>query len=205
MQDQIKSHLTDLMLAAPPRVRFQLSEALSIISAHDFPARWPTLLPGLLERLDTPDEQRLAGLLATADSIFQRYRNQYMTSELSRELEYSQQLVRPLLATLRRLAPRAAETAADPAAQALVLSNLRAVVSIFYSLNSPGLTDVRSLGSLRVQGWVGGWVRGVGRGCAWGGCARGVARGGVARGGNRKGGATRRAVRLERATAVEAA
>lgn len=28
------------MLSTPPRVRAQLSEALTIISTHDFPARW---------------------------------------------------------------------------------------------------------------------------------------------------------------------
>lgn len=141
-QDQIKAHLTDLMLAAPPLVRAQLSEALSLISEHDFPAKWPTLLPGLLERLQTDDVQRLAGVLATADSIYQRYRNQFMTDSLSLELEYSQQMVKPLLATLKRLTPRATEAATpDAAQQALVIADIRSVVSIFYSLNSPGLTD----------------------------------------------------------------
>ncbi|KFM24134.1 Exportin-2 [Auxenochlorella protothecoides] len=140
-KDQIKVHITDLMLAAPVRVRSQLSEALSIISSHDFPARWPALLPGLLERLESADEVRLAGVLATADSIYQRYRAQFMTDALSAELDYSQQVVAPLLATLRRLTPRIAERAADPPAQALLLSNIQLVVSIFYSLNSPGLTE----------------------------------------------------------------
>ncbi|KAL6780583.1 hypothetical protein ACKKBF_B12565 [Auxenochlorella protothecoides x Auxenochlorella symbiontica] len=140
-KDQIKVHITDLMLAAPVRVRSQISEALSIISSHDFPARWPALLPGLLERLESADEVRLAGVLATADSIYQRYRAQFMTDALSAELDYSQQVVAPLLATLRRLTPRIAERAADPPAQALLLSNIQLVVSIFYSLNSPGLTE----------------------------------------------------------------
>ena len=45
-QDQIKAHITDLMLSAPPRVRAQLSEALSIISSHDFPAKWQVGLGG---------------------------------------------------------------------------------------------------------------------------------------------------------------
>lgn len=45
-QDQVKTHITDLMLSAPPRVRAQLSEALSIISSHDFPARWQVRCAG---------------------------------------------------------------------------------------------------------------------------------------------------------------
>lgn len=51
VQDQVKAHITDLMLSTPPRVRAQLSEALSIISSHDFPARWPSLLPHLVEKV----------------------------------------------------------------------------------------------------------------------------------------------------------
>jgi hypothetical protein len=40
VQEQIKSLITSLMLNAPPPVRAQLSEALTIISGHDFPSRW---------------------------------------------------------------------------------------------------------------------------------------------------------------------
>jgi hypothetical protein len=39
------------MLNTPPLVRAQLSEALTLISGHDFPAAWPQLLPELVERL----------------------------------------------------------------------------------------------------------------------------------------------------------
>ena len=74
LQDQIKAHITDLMLSAPPRVRAQLSEALAIVSGHDFPARWPQLLPHLVEKLAATDPQTLHGVLGTADSIYQRYR-----------------------------------------------------------------------------------------------------------------------------------
>ena len=86
MQDQVKAHITDLMLSAPPRVRAQLREALSIVSSHDFPARWPTLLPHLIEKLGgsggaegaraaAADLSLINGVLSTADSIYQRYRS----------------------------------------------------------------------------------------------------------------------------------
>ena len=45
MQEQIKSLLTGLMLSTPPLARAQLSEALSVVSSHDFPRKWATLLP----------------------------------------------------------------------------------------------------------------------------------------------------------------
>lgn len=74
VQEQIKSLIVDLMLSAPQRVRSQLSEALSIISSHDFPAKWHTLLPLLIDKLRTDDMQLVNGVLSTADSIYQRYR-----------------------------------------------------------------------------------------------------------------------------------
>ena len=217
LQERVKTHITDLMLSAPPRVRAQLSEALSIISSHDFPARWQTLLPHLVDKMASPDQQLVNGVLSTADSIYQRYRHgictrgcqgwldcllwasagcyrcarcwlrrphahieklslagivcsscfcralstspallclrrllcrgQFMTDKLSDELQYSQALVQPLLACLQSLSKKVAELAAagEGAVEALrlVLSNVQLVASIFYSLNSPGLTDVR--------------------------------------------------------------
>jgi hypothetical protein len=101
MQEQIKGLLPGLMLSTPPRVRAQLSEALSVISGHDFPARWPALLPELIQRLRSGSAAEVAGVLETANSIYKRYRNAFMSDALSRELAYSQQLVEPLLAALQ--------------------------------------------------------------------------------------------------------
>ena len=61
MQEQIKSLLTGLMLSTPPLVRAQLSEALSVVSSHDFPRKWATLLPELIERLKTGDAGTVHG------------------------------------------------------------------------------------------------------------------------------------------------
>ena len=206
-KEQIKAHITDLMLSAPPRVRAQLSEALSIISGHDFPARWQALLPQLIERLGSEDLQLVNGVLSTADSIYQRYRQaseaegrggggsrwgrarthtrtypsssrparltrhrgQYMTEQLSTELEYSQQLVRPLLACLQRLTRRVGELgpSGDPAALCVALSDAQLAASVFYSLNSPGLTGARA-------GGAGGAARACRGGWWWGAAERGA-------------------------------
>ena len=71
-QEQIKGLITSLMLSAPPPVRAQLSEALTIISGHDFPGRWKGLLPELCERLGASDPAGVNGVLETANSIFKR-------------------------------------------------------------------------------------------------------------------------------------
>ncbi len=146
-KETVRAHLLDLMLSAPPRARAQLGEALAIISRADFPARWPALLPQLLARMGehAGDPEKLGGVLSTADAVFARYRGQFMTDALSAELEYSQAAVRPLLAATQALAAAAAAAAAapatPPAALARALDNARLVLAVFFSLNSPGLTE----------------------------------------------------------------
>lgn len=69
-----------------------------------------------------------------------------MTEGLSKELEYCQQAVKPLLAALQRttaaLPAAAVNAAADAAPLRLLLSSARLACRVFYSLNSPGLTEV---------------------------------------------------------------
>jgi len=73
----------ELMLRAPPRIQAQISEALSIISSHDFPAKWLDLLPQLVSKMGaamaqgpgTLDLAVLTGVLQTANSIFKRFRH----------------------------------------------------------------------------------------------------------------------------------
>ena len=70
------------MLARP-----QLSEALSFISKTDFPDRWPSLLPELVTKLRTPDMGVINGVLETASSIFERFRDSPDTDETRRVLK----------------------------------------------------------------------------------------------------------------------
>ena len=51
VQAEIKQYLVELMLAAERAVRRQLSEALALVAAADFPAAWPKLLPELVSHL----------------------------------------------------------------------------------------------------------------------------------------------------------
>lgn len=151
-KSQIKALITGLMLSTPPVVRSQISEALSIISSHDFPAAWPTLLPELVDKLRGGDPATVNGVLLTAASIYDRYRGQYMSEKLNKELEYSQNFVKPLLDVFvgLRAQVEANANAAEPLR--LALSSARYAVEIFYSLNSPGLTEVRCCGPWACRG-----------------------------------------------------
>ena len=148
MQDQIRGNLTGLMLSTPPVVRAQLSEALAVISRHDFPARWPSLLPDLIHKLQQGGRGVLHGVLETANSIFKRYRDQYMSPALSRELELCEHFVQPLLDALTSVVQQlGAAEQGDGAAVRQLLLTARLALRIFFSMNSPGLTPVRPAGS----------------------------------------------------------
>ncbi len=149
VQEQIKGLITGLMLSTPPVVRAQLSEALSIISEHDFPTRWQGLLPQLIDRLKTGDAPTINGVLETLNSIYKRYRSQFMTGKLNEELKYSQQLIVPLWETLKRLSVQLQSNSADLSRIKQILSSIRLVCRIFYSLNSPGLTQVKTMKCIR--------------------------------------------------------
>ena len=144
VQEQIKGLITGLMLSTPPVVRAQLSEALSIISEHDFPTRWQDLLPQLIDRLKAGDATTTNGVLETLNSIYKRYRSQFMTGKLNDELKYSQQLIVPLWETLKGLSLQLQSNSADLSRTKQTLSSIRLVCRIFYSLNSPGLTQVKT-------------------------------------------------------------
>jgi exportin-2 (importin alpha re-exporter) len=83
---QIKANLVHLMAVVPPQVQRQLSEALSFISASDFPDRWPALLPELVAKLASGDMAVVSGVLETASSIFERFRDAPDTDDNRRVL-----------------------------------------------------------------------------------------------------------------------
>ncbi|GAX80072.1 hypothetical protein CEUSTIGMA_g7510.t1 [Chlamydomonas eustigma] len=142
-KDQIKGLLPGLMLSTPPLVQAQLSEALSIVCSHDFPRLWPNLLSELVERLNNADLKTISGVLATANSIFKRYRNQYGSNAMVQELEHSQNVFAgPLLETTQRLGKMVSAAAADVAALKQILLAARYAFRTFFSLNAPGLTPL---------------------------------------------------------------
>lgn len=71
-RDWIKKNIVELMLSSPEQIQLQLSDAISIISKEDFPAKWNDLLPSLVERLKSGDFSVTNGILRTAHSIFKR-------------------------------------------------------------------------------------------------------------------------------------
>lgn len=84
--------LTDLsqptrIAASPAGLRLQLSEAVALIAASDFPAEWPTLIDDLTSSLASPpDSSALQSVLQTTHSIFRGWRSAFRTNELYTEI-----------------------------------------------------------------------------------------------------------------------
>jgi len=82
-----------LMLQSPPAIRAQLSEALSLIAATDFPARWTTLLPELRAKLATEDVAVIVGVLETCGSVFRHFQTSYLDAGVNESLDYCQKII----------------------------------------------------------------------------------------------------------------
>ncbi|WVR05966.1 hypothetical protein IAU60_002994 [Kwoniella sp. DSM 27419] len=88
----IKSQLVPIMIALgtaqTARLQSQIGEGLSHIATLDFPNEWEGLCDELVSSL-TPDNFVINnGVLATAHSIFKRWRSQFRTNELYSEINF---------------------------------------------------------------------------------------------------------------------
>ncbi|GIL79702.1 hypothetical protein Vretimale_12351 [Volvox reticuliferus] len=144
---QIKQLLVSITLSTPQRVSAQLSEALSIICAYDFPAKWPELLPELVSKLVTDDLSVVRGVFQIVNNVFKRFRGQPSSNNaLAQELDMCQQLfLRPLHETTVKLSglfpslSAAGVANVEPLRQ--LLGCIRLSYRIFYSLCSMGLSE----------------------------------------------------------------
>ena len=145
-KEQVRAMLVGLMLGAPRLVQAQLSEALSIVSAADFPDRWPGLLPELIQRMGTPgarDFNAVVGVLTTANTIFKRYRQAYKSDELYKELKYVlDTFAGPLLVLLKEVSAAIDSNAGNLELLVNLFKCLRLICRVFYSLNSQELPEV---------------------------------------------------------------
>lgn len=135
-KDSIKEYIIDLMCSTPREVQIQLAEAISIISKHDFPAKWMGLLPLLVQKLQTNDLHILHGIMLTANSIMKRFRNSYKSDELYEELLYCLNgFQEPLTAIFVSSSNLLEIHSNNRENMNLVIEILRLIVRVFYSLN----------------------------------------------------------------------
>jgi len=140
----IKSHLVELMCTAPPQIQAQCSEAISLIAAVDFPKKWDNLLPELIQKFNSPDPNIVNGVLATANSIFKRFRYINRSEELYADILYVLERIQAPLLTLFKTTGQAVDaytSANDKQKLVPLFQSLRYMCRIFYSLNWQDLPE----------------------------------------------------------------
>ena len=136
-RDSIKASITELMLTSPEQIQRQLSDAISIISREDFPDKWPNLLPTMVEQLKTGDFHIINGILRTAHSIFKRYRHEFKSNDLWKEIKYVLGIfATPVTELFQTLISMIEQHANDLNSIKLIFSSLILIAKIFRSLNA---------------------------------------------------------------------
>lgn len=140
VQGQIKDNLFSLVLRTSPAIRKQLNEALSIIAASDFPKKWTTLLPELVNSVRNGTLEVQVAALDAMSSIFQPFRKSTI-EESNETLDYCQtEAGAAVLDTVEKagLAATAAAGKRDKLQQLCAL--VRLGNDIVFSLNVFGLS-----------------------------------------------------------------
>ncbi|DBA04462.1 TPA: hypothetical protein N0F65_010058 [Lagenidium giganteum] len=139
----VKQHIVELMCRMPDSIQKQLIEALSTIGEYDFPHEWENLLPELVHKLQTePEWQARNGVLMTANTIFKRFRNVFKSDSLFRELKHCLEVFQePLLVLFKQTGAALRTPGLGKEQLVLMMSALRLMARIFYSLNWQDLPE----------------------------------------------------------------
>ncbi len=143
-RNAIKAHIVKLLCECGSfeDIRQQLSQALSLMAASDFPGKWESLLPEIVKNLEGGDRETTSGMLLAANSILKRFRFTYKSDALYSELKYVLGiLAAPLTALLMRLGQALDVADDDQKCCKEVLESLRLACRIFYSLNWQDLPE----------------------------------------------------------------
>eukprot|EP00177_Eucheuma_denticulatum_P000306 GFKZ01000528.1.p1 GENE.GFKZ01000528.1~~GFKZ01000528.1.p1 ORF type:complete len:1049 (-),score=163.16 GFKZ01000528.1:132-3134(-) len=153
-RDAVKQAIVNIILAVPLVVRRQLTEVLVIIAVHEYPNKWPQLVPELGTRLqkvydpaanvqpgnplvNSVDWLAMEGLLETLFYIFDRYPEETRSNELYTEinfsLEHTQQRVLHLFKLMNRVLAEDIQSKPQSVIEA-VFRNVELLCKTFYCL-----------------------------------------------------------------------
>ena len=130
------------MCSTPQDVQRQLSEAVSIISTHDFPQKWVNLIPQLCNKLATQDFLVIKGVMLTGNSIFKRFRFTNKSDALYADLILClKEFNSPLIEMYCAMGMAVENYNTDKEKLAILFETLRLMTRIFYSLNWQDLPE----------------------------------------------------------------
>lgn len=140
----IRSLVVSLMLRSPESVQRQLSDAISVIGRHDFPAKWPTLLNELVDHMSKSqgDFRVINGVLRTAHSLFKKYRHEFKSEQLWQEIKLVlEHFAKPFTELFVQTIEFAKQHFQNPDALRTIFGSLVLCAKIFYSLNVQDLPE----------------------------------------------------------------
>ncbi|CAG7684985.1 unnamed protein product [Allacma fusca] len=141
-RNAVKQLIVNLMVKSPEVIQRQLSDAISVIGREDFPEKWPNLLGELVEKFGTGDLSVINGILQTAHSLFKRYRYEFKSDKLWKEIKFVlDNFAEPLTQLLIALMGLTKQYANDNNAQKVVYNSVLLVMKIFSSLNCQDLPE----------------------------------------------------------------
>ncbi len=158
---QIKASILPFLLSGPPQnLRSLLGEAVTLLAQHDFPAMWPNLVSDLVSRANPQDYNTLLGVLRTAHSVFRRYRNVSMSTDVLKELKFIlEQFQRPLtaifLATWQQIS---SPQQPDAARLGVLLEAANLCTKLFYDLN---YVDLPEFFEDNMKEWMTGFLQAI--------------------------------------------
>mmetsp|Transcript_114882 Transcript_114882/g.199027 ORF Transcript_114882/g.199027 Transcript_114882/m.199027 type:complete len:964 (+) Transcript_114882:72-2963(+) len=139
----IKQHLLGLMLQAPKPIQVQLAAGLEEISLYDYPAEWQSLLPEIVNHLNTSsDINVLKGTMQTAHTVFLKFRSMARSNDALREIKYTVLGIQEThLKVFTATCERVLSNQLPPDQLALYFDLLIATMGVFYSLNAMDLPE----------------------------------------------------------------
>ncbi|GMT25507.1 hypothetical protein PFISCL1PPCAC_16804, partial [Pristionchus fissidentatus] len=144
-QDQLRTALLSAMFTNTGNLQKQLSHAVFLMAKKDFPERWPELINGLANQMNTEnaDLERLLAALNTMDQLLEKYRYESKSEGLWRELKMCLLAVQAPLTTLYEwlvgFTDNLAQLSAEQATSLFELLNC--VMRVFHSLCTQDLPE----------------------------------------------------------------
>jgi exportin-2 (importin alpha re-exporter) len=141
-RNTIKSHLVQLMCTVSFQIQAQISEAISLVAAVDYPDNWQNLLPELIQQFNSTDPNVVVGVLKTANSLFKRFRYVQKSDALYAVIIYTLNGIQaPLLDLFKKTRQAVDALANDPVQLKPRFEALRLMCRIFFSLNYQDLPE----------------------------------------------------------------
>ncbi|KAI8149148.1 Cse1-domain-containing protein [Fennellomyces sp. T-0311] len=141
-RETIKAEIVQLLISVPEKIQLQISDALSIMAAEDFPDNWDNLLEQLIARLSPTDYNVNNGILQIAHSVFKRWRSQFSSDSLLMDVKYVlDRFCEPYLQLVQITDKLIKDNEQNVAALRPLSQSLILLIKIFYDLNCQDLPE----------------------------------------------------------------